>query len=110
MPNLEVVLYVLRSGERPHARALRGRLDILVRREVVWHQRDLRAVEHSLAPELRELADGDWRRDVVRQHEIELCHHQFARAYCRPVGHVRREDFLCHRHAHVNTLLSCLGP
>ena len=108
--HLEVVLYVLRSGERPHARALRGRLDVLVRREVVRHQRDLRAVEHSLAPELRELADGDRRRDVVRQHQVELRHHQLARAYCRPLGHVRREDLLCHRHAHVNTLLSCLGP
>ena len=41
--------------ERPHRGALLRGLDVLVRREVVGHERDLLPVEHLGAPELGDI-------------------------------------------------------
>ncbi len=49
-----------------------GRLDVLVRREVVGDQRDPFGVEHMLEPGLFELVDGHAGGDVVAKAEIEL--------------------------------------
>ena len=92
VPHLEVVGDSLFPRERPHRGALRGGLDVLVGGEVVGDERDLLAVEHAFAPELRELLDGDRRRDVVPEDEVEFRHDQLAGAEgrrARPTGGVR---------------------
>ena len=78
VPHFEVVNDLLRLRERSHRGALRGGLDVLVGREVVGDERHLFAVEHARAAELREFPDGDGRRDVVAENEIEPRHDQFA--------------------------------
>ena len=106
VPHFEVVDDPLCLRERPHRGALRGGLDVLVGREVVWDERHLFAVEHAFATELREFPDGDRRCDVVAENEIELRHDQFAgmeirRARrARPTSGVRGKDLLRHCHLH----------
>ncbi len=105
VPDLEVVDDALLPREGPHARALRRGLDVLVRREVVRDEGDLRLVEDLLLAELRERADRHGRRDVVAEHEVELRHDELARVDFVSSG-VRREDLLCHCHCHKEPLLT----
>ena len=76
--HLEVVDDPLLLRERPHRGALLRGLDILVRREVVGHERDLLPVDHLGASELGELADGHGRGDVVSENKVQLRHDQLA--------------------------------
>ena len=82
-----------------------GGLDVLVRREVIRHQRDLRGVKDLLGAHLLKFVDGDRRRDVVAEHEIELAHQQLARLAALDARGARK-DFLCHGHAHEE-IASC---
>ena len=102
--NFEVVLDLLLFRELTHARALGRGLDVLVRREMVGHERNLRLVEDLLPPELRELADRNRRRDVIAQNEVELRHDELARVDFLHPG-VSRQDFLGHRHCHNSSIL-----
>ena len=97
--DLEVVLDLLVLCEGAHAGALGRRLDVLVRREVVRNERDLRLVEDLLLAELRKLADRDGRGDVIAQHEVELRHDELARVDFLHPG-VFRQDLLRHCHCH----------
>ena len=107
VPDLKVVDDTLFPRERPHHGALLRGFDVLVRRKVVGHERDLLLVKHLGAAELGELADGDGRGDVVPQDKIQLRHDQLTRVdgrrarRARPTSGMRGEDLLRHRHAHV---------
>ena len=59
------------EGEVPHELALLGRSDVLVRGEVVRDEDYLLAVEHLASPRLPECIDGDRRRDVVSEGDID---------------------------------------
>ena len=58
-----------------------GGLDVLVGREVVGHQGDLRRVEDPVEAGLLELGDGDRRRDVVGQGQVDARLDDVARAH-----------------------------
>ena len=101
--NLEVVDDTLLPRKPAHAGALGRGLDILVRREVVRNERNPARIEHFLTAEPGELPDGDWRGDVVAQHEIERRHHKLARAHFFHPS-MLRQDLLCHCHRHRTSL------
>ena len=56
LPHLEIVRDALRGGELPDQGALLRRLDILVGRKVVWHQRDFILIEYLCPARALELA------------------------------------------------------
>ena len=99
VPHLEIMDDPLLSRERAARRALRRRLDVLVRREMVGHDRDLLPVENARLPEVRELPDRHGGGDVVPQHEVEVRHDQLPRPHLLP-PRVPGEDLLRHRHSH----------
>ena len=71
-PDLEVVDDLVLAGELAHLLALAGRLDVLVGREVVGHERDAGRVEDLREPGLLELGDRQRRGDVVGQRQVDL--------------------------------------
>ena len=71
-PHLVVVRQLLLAREQAHRAALLCRLDVLVRRKVVGHHHHARRIEHALDAEPRELADGDGRRDIVAEHQVDV--------------------------------------
>ena len=72
LADVVVVGELLLVGKVPHELALLGRIDVLVRGEVVRDEDDLVPVEHLAAARLPEVIDGDGRRDVVSEGDIHL--------------------------------------
>ena len=70
--DLEVVHEAVPAGEVAQYLRLRGRLDVLVGREVVGHEDDLGGVEDALEARLLELGDADRRGDVVGERQVDL--------------------------------------
>ena len=79
--HVKVVEQPLRPRKSAHTRTLLGRFDVLVGREMVGHHHHAVGVEHPLHAQLLELADGDGRGDVVRQHHVHRHLHQVTRPY-----------------------------
>ena len=96
--DLEIVLDLLAAGEVAHAGALCRRLHILVGREVVGDERDLRAVENAFASEFRKLANRYGRGDVVAENEIEIGHYEFTGMDVF-LACMERQNLLAHRHS-----------
>ena len=90
----------------PCAAALLGGLDILVRREVVHHQRDFILVENRRRPALFKFVDCNGGRDIVAQHEVEPCLDHLPGCH-RLQPRVRRENFLRHCHSQFGFLPFC---
>ena len=68
---LEVVRDVVLVGEVAGDLGLLGALDVLIGAVMVGHQADAVAVEDPGA-DLAHVLDGDGRRDVVGEHEVEV--------------------------------------
>lgn len=103
------------TGEFAAYLALHGRLDVLVRREVVEHHDDLVLVEHPVGPGLAEFRDGQRDGDVVAHHHVELRLDELA---CGDALQPRMcgQYLLCYGHAHRDILIikeenvfSCTG-
>ena len=97
--HLEIVGYVHFVRKFAHGLALLRRLDVLVGREVVGHQRNLVAIEHAVAAEFLKLTYRHGAGDVVAENEVELRLDELPRLHlAKPC--VRRENLLSHRHCH----------
>ena len=103
--HLEVVRYALLLGEGADACALLGRLDVLVRSEVIRDERDPVPVEYAFFSEARKLLYRDRARDVIAEHHIQISHDQLPRMDLREPRRMC-EDLLRHRHSHQSTSLS----
>ena len=102
LADLEVVDDLLLARKGAHGLGhLRG-LDVLVGREVIRHQHDLRGVKDLLGAHLVEFVDRHRPGDVVAQHQVEVAHEELARPAAFDARGARK-DFLGHGHAHEKT-------
>ena len=97
--DVKEILDVVLVGKAAHPLDLLGRLDVLVRGEMVHHQRHPAFVEHPAGTAALKLVDRHRRGDVVAEAQIELRLDQLPRLHLRQAG-VRRQDLLCHGHTH----------
>lgn len=95
---LEVILNVMLFGKIADDLRQSGGFDILIRREMVRDERDLRAVEDRAA-DLFKFLDGRRRGDVIGHHQIQLAVDQVARLD-RVLPCMGRHNFLRHCHSH----------
>ena len=94
------------TGEFPRLFDLLGRLDVLIRGEVIHHQGHPAFVVHPAGAAAFELVDGHRGGDVVAQAEIELRLDELPGPHLRQ-ARVGGQNFLCHCHTHgFNT--SCM--
>ena len=84
-------------GEVAHLLGLLGALDVLVGRVMVGHEAHAVAVEYLGRTELAEHVDGDGRRDVVGQHDIDIALDELAGTDLIESG-MGRKDLLGHGH------------
>ena len=92
----EVVGDLVLVGKVARHLGLLGALDVLVGAVVVGDQADAVAVKDARA-NLAHGLDGDGRRDVVGQHEVQVALHELpGNDLLEP--RVVRQDLLCHSH------------
>jgi hypothetical protein len=100
LADLEIVLYLHIGREFPQHLALVGGLDVLVRGEMVRNQSYLRFVEDRIDPEFGKFLDRDRGRDIVSQHQIQICHYQLSWTNLIDLC-VGCQNLLRHGHAHL---------
>ena len=104
---LPVVRDALLVGKVAHLLGLLGALDVLVGRVVIGNEAHAVAIEHLGRAELAEDVDGNGRRDVVREHEVQIALYELARAHLVE-PRMGGQDLLRHGHWswHVVLLIS----
>ena len=104
--DFKIIRDLLRMRKLAHLKRLLRALDILIRRKMIGHKRDLMAVEHLFLAQKRELLNGNGRCDIVPQHHIQLAHNQLPRLYLAE-PRLGGKQLLRHRHSHSFSSLLC---
>ena len=90
---------ILLPGEVPNELALGGRIDVLVRGEVIGNEDHLVPVKHLGPARLPEFLDGDGRRNVVPQGDVHPGIDQHPGMKLLQIR-VLAEDLFRYRHSH----------
>ncbi len=98
--HVKVVGDAILPRKLPYQQALLGRLDVLVRREVVHHQDHPPGIEDLLQAQLAKLLDGKRGGDVVGQHQVQPAVKQFSGDHPVLIS-VGGQDLFGNGHAHM---------
>ena len=99
LSHIKIVHDIICLGEISHLLHVLRTLDILIRREMIHDQCDLRIVKYCFLFELGKLIDGNRSGNIISKHKIQICLDQVSGVNLRKSG-VCSKDLLCHCHTH----------
>ena len=87
------------AGKFTDTFAVLRRLNVLIRHEMIQHERDLVLVKNAVHLHLIHLVNRHRRCDIISENQIQICLNQLSCFYRRQ-SCMSSQNFLCHCHTH----------
>ena len=88
------------AGKFTDTFAVLRRLNVLIRHEMIQHERDLVLVKNAVHLHLIHLVNRHRRCDIISENQIQICLNELPCTDRRKSG-MRRKNLLCHCHTHI---------